>query len=70
MSKHTPTRSTLYLGQCPVCKKLWQAQLVVLLHEDKTKFEYIGVIPPPLIQVACSCQIPVVSVSLIYQHTP
>ena len=53
--KTKPSQSK-YSGQCETCKILHRA--ILLINS--------GLIPPPIITVACGCKIPVTQVKLIY----
>ena len=51
-------RPTLYAGNCPVCLGSLTASLIRTGKQ---------MIPPPILNCCCSCQLPVVPVQLVYQ---
>jgi hypothetical protein len=53
---------TWYQGQCERCKRRYMVRLEI--H----KADSIGVVPPPVINVACACAMPVTNVTLVYDH--
>lgn len=56
-----------YSGVCHMCHQALHSFLFSSHREDPSAFRLIGHVPPPVIVVACQCQIPVTSVELLYQ---